>query len=270
MEKIKAVAQSFRHRSSSFNGSTDKECNISSPDSTSFKHELQVTVDENGKLIGLPAEWKSELDAAVEDDTSKGVTNAQTIKDDVVKFFKETYQEKKQTQSNFHRHSSSSTGFASKFGLGRSKATEDLTGERLSKSIFYSDNSSINDELSSRESQESTSTLTEENQPSELSTIPYDESAEKEKRKSTIVVNPSSRPEPPPKLPKPPSQKKRGVKFAEQLVRSGSIMREDDEVITLDRTTMLNEKQIVAKIKESCNTQPLKSIYSIKVNINFR
>ena len=47
--------------------------------------------------------------------------------------------------------------------------------------------------------------------------------------------------------------------------KSGSIIREDEEVITLDRTTMLTEKQILVMIQESCNTQPLKSIYSIKV-----
>ena len=76
--------------------------------------------------------------------------------------------------------------------------------------------SSMYDEFSSRESQESASTLTEENQPSGF---------------------PSSNDEP--------------VKS-----KSGSIMREVDE---------LNEEQIMAKIQEFCNTQPLKSIYSIEV-----
>ena len=32
------------------------------------------------------------------------------------------------------------------------------------------------------------------------------------------------------------------------------------------RTTMLNEKQIMAKIAESCNSQTLKSHYTLKVN----
>ena len=269
MEKLLTVAQSFRRRSSSFSDISNIG-NISTP--TEFQHALKVTVDENGKLIGLPTDWKTELDAAVEDDTSKGVTNAKTIKDDVVKFFKDTYQEtvKKHSESQFlpanRGHSSSFSGFTSKFGLGRSKATEDLTGVRLSNSTFYSTSSTFFEDESARESKESTSTLTEETQ-SPKSETPNEESVENAKRKSSIVVNPSSRPHPP-TLPAAPSQRRqKGVKFAEEPQKSNSILREEEEehVITLDRTTMLNEKQILVKIQESCNTQPLKSIYSIKV-----
>ena len=69
-------------------------------------------------------------------------------------------------------------------------------------------------------------------------------------------------------MPTAPSQRKqRGVKFAEEPERTKTIMREveDEKPVTLDRTTMLNEKQILSKIQESCNTQPLRTIYSIKV-----
>ena len=274
MEKLLTVAQSFRRRSSSFSDISNIG-NISTP--TEFQHALKVTVDENGKLIGLPTDWKTELDAAVEDDTSKGVTNAKTIKDDVVKFFKDTYQEtvKKHSESQFlpanRGHSSSFSGkFSGKFGLGRSKATEDLSGVRLSNSTFYSTSSTFSEDESPRESEKSTSTLTEETQ-SPQSETPNEESVEKARRKSSIIVNPSSRPEPP-KLPAAPSQRRqKGVKFAEEPQKSDSILREEDEehVITLDRTTMLNEKQILVKIQESCNTQPLRSIYSIKVEKRF-
>ena len=267
MEKLLTVAQTFRRRSSSFHGTSEQsqDCNIGTP--TQFQHELKVTVDENGKLIGLPNGWKTELDAAVDDDTSKGVTNAKTIKDDVVKFFKDTYQEtvKKHSESQLlpaGRHGTFSS-FSSKFGFGRSKATEDLTAIRLSNSTFYLA-SSCEDESSKRETNESTSTLTDESQPPQSDT---EESETQTTRKASIIVNHYSRPEPP-KLPTAPSQRKqKGVKFAEEpeKTKTGSIMREDVDVFTLDRTTMLNEKQILAKIQESCNTQPLKSIYSIKV-----
>ena len=267
MEKLLTVAQTFRRRSWSFQGTSEQnqDCNIGTP--TQFQHELKVTVDENGKLIGLPNDWKTELDAAVDDDTSKGVPNAKTIKDDVVKFFKDTYQEtvKKNSESELlpaGRHRTFSS-FTSKFGIGRSKATEDLSAIRLSNSTFYLASSP---QESNRGSDESTSTLTDDNQPPQSHT-PREESEPQTTRKASIIVNQSSRPEPP-KLPAAPSQRKqKGVKFAEEPEKTkiGSIMREDGEVITLDRTTMLNEKQILDKIQESCNTEPLKSIYSIKV-----
>ena len=275
MEKLLTVAQSFRNRSSSFSDIS----NIGTP--TEFQHALKVTVDENGKLIGLPTDWKSELDAAVEDDTSKGVTNAKTIKDDVVKFFKDTYQETVKKHSESPKllpanrgHSSSFSGITSKLRLGRSKATEDLPGVRLSNSTFYSTSSKFFEDESTRESEKSTSTLTEENQSPQSETPEETENAKNEEnvknagRKSSIIVNSSRRPEPP-QLPAAPSQRRqKGVKFAEEPPKTNSILREEEDeehIITLDRTTMLNEKQILVKIQESCNTQPLKSIYSIKV-----
>ena len=268
MDKLLTVAQSFRRRSSSFHGESEHQP-MSIGDPTESQHVLKVTVDENGKLVGLPNDWETQLDDAVEDDTNKGDTHAKSIRADVVKFFKDTYQEtvKKHSESQFlpvGKHSATFSGFSGKFGLGRSKATEDLPGVRLSNSTFYSLSSTFsNDEFSSINSDDSTSTLTEENLPPRPPTpIPSEETMTKANRKSSIVVNASSRPEPPKLL-------KKGVKFAEEpekvKQKSGSIMREDEEVITLDRTTMLNEKQILVKIQESCNTQPLKSIYSIKV-----
>ena len=270
MDKLLTVAQSFRRRSSSFHGEIEHQQQpMSIGDPTESQHVLKVTVDENGKLVGLPNDWETQLDDAVEDDTNKGDTHAKSIRADVVKFFKDTYQEtvKKHSESQFlpvGKHSATFSGFSGKFGLGRSKATEDLPGVRLSNSTFYSLSSTFsNDEFSSINSDDSTSTLTEENLPPRPPTpIPSEETMTKSNRKSSIVVNASSRPEPPKLL-------KKGVKFAEEpekvKQKSGSIMREDEEVITLDRTTMLNEKQILVKIQESCNTQPLKSIYSIKV-----
>ena len=269
LDKLLTVAKSFRRRSSSCSEVQHQPMSIGDP--TESQHVFKVTVDENGKLVGLPDDWETQLDAAVEDDTDKGVTNAKSIRADVVKFFKDTYQEtvKKHSESQFlpaGKHSATFSGFSSKFGLGRSKATEDLSAVRLSNSTFYSIASTLShDEFSSIKSDESTSTLTEENQPPQSPT-PSEETMTKANRKSSITVNASSRGEPPKLL-------KKGVKFSEEpeMVRkkSGSIIREDEEVITLDRTTMLTEKQILVMIQESCNTQPLKSIYSIKVRKTF-
>ena len=88
------------------------------------------------------------------------------------------------------KHSATFSGFSGKFGLGRSKATEDLPGVRLSNSTFYSISSTFsNDEISSIKSDESTSTLTEENQPPQSpSPTPSEETTTKPKVVLLAVV----------------------------------------------------------------------------------
>ena len=138
------------------------------------------------------------MDAAVEADTNKGIKNAKSIKDDVVKFFKDTYQETriKHISSQLVAASRNSSSLHGIGKLGKSKATEDLTGVRLSNSTFYFQ--SFESFPKREESEESRATLTEESQ---LPTPPPTPTpAEEPVRKSSIVVNASTRPTPP-KLP---------------------------------------------------------------------
>ena len=238
-----------------------------------FVFIVKVTKDLDGNFVGLPSQWIATLEQKVLEDTENGRSDAEDIKNDVVQFFEDYHQDKdsqgknkKQEESNSSETSATNTTAVIQKSrietlinnlkqISNKRPSLQIKGKKLTKAKT----------VENLFSQRRQSTFWVELDPSELAdsneqyrnslgesegksdgTEAEIESDEESQREEFLAKKRKSKPPPPPTI----------------SIREST---DDDDFATLDRTTFLSEKQIMAKIKESCNQSKLKSQYTLTV-----